>query len=642
MELQEIKKALADSAHEVCQLLLPEGKPERNEWVGGRLASGEGGHSLHVVLSGEKAGVWKDFGGDVGGSNLLELWMQVKGTAFQIALAEVKEWLLVRGVLREQDLRPARSREYSKPSRAGITFMVDKVQMYLMAERLIPQPILELYKIAMTDKADAIVFPYLNEITQEAEMIKYLKLERDEKGKKQTWTSANTPKVLFGKHTRRPSDRYLLISEGEIDAMSWRSLEIPELTCSSVPFGAKWESEKTGQDPNCEWIENDWEYLNSFERIYLSLDMDEEGRKACASIIKRLGAERCFVIALPTKDANDMLKANRGEELKKCFADATTVDPERLKNSGHYRAAVMDRMFSGDQAMKRGIPLPFGNYPFHLRWNEWTEFTGVNSSGKSQLLGFLILYLWKLGHGSCVASLEVPVSKTLEFYVQQATAKGSPDRNEVDQAFNWFSTGIWFYDHVGQTNWRDLLQTWRYAYRRHGVRFFVLDSWMKLGIRQDDYDAQGEVCNAISTFVLDNDVHVFVVVHPRKVKSESDILDKMDVKGSGEITDQAHNVWLLWRNKPKERDLEQMVKMQESEGAILSKRKAKPDALLMVRKQRNDEGDEPTIDLWFQKSCKQFSGHYRIAADSFLPKPEPPNQQANPPAPEPLPDDVPF
>jgi twinkle protein len=641
MELPDLKKALRDRAEEVCRLLLPEGKQERNEWKGGRLANGEGGHSLSVCLTGEKAGVFTDFGGSGGGSNLLELWVQAKGVPFQQALAEAREWLAARGVKQDADLRSFKKKTYSKPSLAGITYIASAADAYLTIERQIPKPIVDMYKVAMTEDGKAIVFPYLNESTGLAEMVKFLKLERDENGKKVTWTSKDTPKVLFGKHTVRPDDRALLITEGEPDAMSWRSMDIPGLCCTSVPFGAKWESEKTGQDPNSEWIENDWEFIQRFERIYLSMDMDEEGRKAQASLVKRLGREICYCVELAEKDANALLQAGREDELLAAYAAAKTLDPVVLKNAGFYRDTVLDRMYNGDPAARRGIPLPFGNHPFHLRWNEWTAITGQNGAGKSQVLGFLTVYLRKLGYVSTVASMEVPVVQTLEFYIAQATGKQLPPRSEAEAALDWLAGGLWFFDFVGEASLDEMLAAFRYAYRRYGCRFFIIDSWMKLkGIKSDDYEAQGLACNMFSDFVRDCDVHLFVVAHPRKLKNEIERVGKMDVKGSGELTDQAHNVIVTSRNKAKEANIEKQIKFHEDEAKITATKRKTPDAWLSVVKQKNDLGDEPTIDLWFLKECKQFFPYYRETGVSMLeaaPLPEAP-----PPEPVEIGASVPF
>jgi len=236
----------------------------------------------------------------------------------------------------------------------------------------------------------------------------------------------------------------------------------------------------------------------------------------------------------------------------------------------------------------------------------------------SQLLGYIMLYLEKLGYPGAIASLEVRAAQTLAFYCQQTIGKKDLDREEAEFAMDWMSEGMWFYDHTGATTADKVLADFRYAYRRHGVRFFVIDSWMCLGISGEDLDAQSAVISKFTQFVDENEVHLFVVAHPRKQKDEENAVGKMDVKGSGELTDKAHNVWTIWRNKKKEKSIERSIKFKEDELSIQAQRKAKPDTILYVEKQRNDEGDEPTIDLWFVKSCKQFFGYYRETGRSLF------------------------
>ena len=96
-------------------------------------------------------------------------------------------------------------------------------------------------------------------------------------------------------------------------------------------------------------------------------------------------------------------------------------------------------------------------------------------------------------------------------------------------------------------------------------------------------------------------MHVHLVAHSRKARDESQAPGKMDVKGSGSITDQPDNIWLIWRNKAKEEAAKQ--------SGFNSKKREEPDQLLMCRKQRNFDGSgegEPTIKLWFNRDAGQF------------------------------------
>lgn len=88
----------------------------------------------------------------------------------------------------------------------------------------------------------------------------------------------------------------------------------------------------------------------------------------------------------------------------------------------------------------------------------------------------------------------------------------------------------------------------------------------------------------------------------KKPDKESSIPDKHDNKGSGAITDLADNIFLVWRNKPKEDDVRTSGKF--------GKMSNDPDQLLLCRKQRNYDGsdeDEFTVKLWFNRESLLYT-----------------------------------
>ena len=82
-----------------------------------------------------------------------------------------------------------------------------------------------------------------------------------------------------------------------------------------------------------------------------------------------------------------------------------------------------------------------------------------------------------------------------------------------------------------------------------------------------------------------------------KGDKEDKVMDKFDIKGAGEITDMADNVFIVWKNKKKEAAL--------NARNISPELKTKPDALLIVDKQRNGEW-EGKISLWYHRSSFQL------------------------------------
>ena len=72
--------------------------------------------------------------------------------------------------------------------------------------------------------------------------------------------------------------------------------------------------------------------------------------------------------------------------------------------------------------------------------------------------------------------------------------------------------------------------------------------------------------------------------------------NKMDIKGTGSITDQVDNVFLWWRNKKKEHQLQANDTVD-----VLA-----PDAIMMCEKQRNGE-DESWFSMYYDKESQQFT-----------------------------------
>ena len=157
------------------------------------------------------------------------------------------------------------------------------------------------------------------------------------------------------------------------------------------------------------------------------------------------------------------------------------------------------------------------------------------------------------------------------------------------------------------------MEAFIYAYKRYGVRYFIVDSLMKLGIKADDWNGQKELMEKLTDFVDRYDVHTFLVAHSRKTDSENRQPGKLDVKGAGELTDEAHNIIVVWRNKKKELKLAQLNRSKSPSDRIdaIALQKTDFDTKMDFQKQRNGDGSEPTFYLQFEKKSRQFSSEYQ-------------------------------
>ena len=171
---------------------------------------------------------------------------------------------------------------------------------------------------------------------------------------------------------------------------------------------------------------------------------------------------------------------------------------------------------------------------------------------------------------------------------------------------------MWLYDQTGTAEARTILGMVKYCAKELGITHVFIDSLMKCVKAEDDYNGQKDFVDNLCAIAKDLDVHIHLVHHLKKPSKEGDMPDKHDTKGSGSITDQVDNLFMVWRNKPKEDDY-------KAKGSH-SNKQTEPDCYLLCRKQRNYEGSadgEPAIRLWRNNDAGQFVANQGDRAQFF-------------------------
>jgi twinkle protein len=370
--------------------------------------------------------------------------------------------------------------------------------------------------------------------------------------------------------------------------MSFHQQGFPAL---SIPQGAG-DGEKQQA-----WIRNDFDRLERFETIYVSMDMDAPGQSAIKPIIDALGTDRCKLVNLGEyKDANE-IHAN-GISLLPYLDNAKTKDPDELKSLTDYHDEIM-REFVGTGVTGAKLPWAKTHSKIRLRPSEISLWAGVNSHGKSVILSHVAVDCMAQGEKFCIASMEMKPQKLGRKMYQQIAGHDMPSVKTSGEIVKFIADKVWIFEAYGTTKAERVLEVFRYARRRYGITHFIVDSLAKCGFGEDDYNGQKSFVDRLMEFAGEFNVHMHLVVHIRKQPDESKIPGKMDVKGTGAITDMVDNVFITWRNKPKEEEL-------QAKGID---RTEQPDAVLNCVKQR-ETGEEPMTYLYFHKpSCQFLGGH---------------------------------
>ncbi len=398
------------------------------------------------------------------------------------------------------------------------------------------------------------------------------------------------------------TNRTIVITEGEIDALSLAAYGYPAV---SVPFGG-------GSGGKHNWIENEFDHLESFETIFLATDMDPPGEEAAREIASRLGRHRCYRVRLPLKDANDCLTAGIDKAtIKAAFSSAQSFAPEGLRRASDYKDQVIGLFWpEPEKHLGYTVPYPKLKDKLHFRPAELTLWSGASGAGKSQLLSDCIPHWIAQKSRLCLASLEMKGEQSLRRLTKQTGGLEQPTKETIERILHFLDDGLILYEHVGKSSVDTLLEVFDYCRARYGCDQFIIDSLMRLGIASDDYARQEQAVYKMVDWAVLNSVHIHLVAHARKGGLDKDIPSTEDIKGASEIGANAFNIITIWRNRSLEDKIFAASLAQEK--ADLAKR---PGVIMNIAKQRS--GDfEGKIGLWFDPQTYR----YRCSFEQSFPR----------------------
>ncbi|STT37666.1 DNA primase (bacterial type) [Klebsiella pneumoniae] len=522
--------------------------------------------------------------------------MLVRNCQLHDAMREAKEFL---GLKDDDHHFEAKKKTFSRPTKKGVK-KANHCYDYL-ASRGITRETADQFRVSdavvwyhdENREVAAVAYPYIR--NGELLQVKRISTERPG-GKKLIMAEADCEPSLFGWQAMDAKARAVVLCEGEIDCMTYSQLGISAL---SVPFGG-------GKGAKQQWIEYEYHNLDRFDEIWLSLDNDEVGREAAKEIARRLGEHRCRLVELPYKDINECLMAGVSEDdIWQCLGTAKFFDPDELCSAGDLLQETIDAFEHRDVGLFTS-PWESLNSNFKFRAGELTLVNGVNGHGKTELVGHIAIAAMNQKVRTCIASLELKPGKMLARLTRQTICTASPKREEIIMTNEWFSDRLWVFKLTGTAKAGRLLEIFAYARRRYGIDLFVIDNLAKCGLDEEDYGGQKEFIDTLCDFKNEHNCHVLLVTHARKT-NEAAPTGKMDVKGTGALTDMPDNVMAVWRNIPRElaqRKAERMgyESLDKDEQTAIQM----PASMIRLLKQREGEGWIGDIGATFDARSHQF------------------------------------
>ena len=250
---------------------------------------------------------------------------------------------------------------------------------------------------------------------------------------------------------------------------------------------------------------------------------------------------------------------------------------------------------------------------------EVSVWSGVNGSGKSQFLlqecleyasqnTKVMLFSGEM-KDSTIKNLacKICVGKNgLKQYENSWTFK---DKSILEIASAWISKYLLLYDNEYTNEAGEIIQAIRYAVSK-GCKVIILDNLMMLNLRQldrDKYEAQSMFANQLASLAKELNIHIHIVMHPRKVAG---FLRKEDISGSADLTNAVDNVFIIHRVT---KDFQNRV--SEFDKALAGGLSMFDNVIEVCKNRRN--GYLGFVGLYFHPEARSFSEDKRQEARYF-------------------------
>lgn len=361
-------------------------------------------------------------------------------------------------------------------------------------------------------------------------------------------------KIFYNIDSIRFTDE-VVITEGEVDVCSL--VESGVYNSISVPNGFNLNG-----NINLDYLTNYYELFENKSKIILCLDNDEPGRKGQQELIRRFGAEKCYLVDLgDCKDANEYLIKYSAEKLAEAVKSAPQCPLENVLTAADVAKELENFYLNGHQK-GYSIGLPQFDNIFTTYTKQFIVVTGFPSSGKSDFVdqmcvGYNIQHGWKTAYAS---TENFPAYLHVDKVVRKFYGL-RPDSTQVTE-LEWKKTVQHVsqnFFHINYDDGYDLVKVLSKAeelVKRKGIRVLVIDPYNKVRYKEkislsiNDYT--NSYLNLIDTFCKKHDVLVILVAHPNKPEKINGELQPptfYDVKGGGEFYDMSPHGLLVHRER---------------------------------------------------------------------------------------------
>lgn len=329
------------------------------------------------------------------------------------------------------------------------------------------------------------------------------------------WIGDFNQVTLFGQQNWRDGGKKIIITEGEIDAMSISLVQQNKYPVVSVPSGAS--SAK-------KFILKELEWLQKFQEIILCFDNDEAGLKASVECAEVLPVGKAKIAKLQGKDANELLVQGKANKIIDAVFEAKTYTPQGIITGEQ----TFDLLMNDDEEPSQPYKWEGLNDKLKgIRKNEIVLLCAGSGTGKSQVCREIAFDLINRKHKVGYIALEESVQRSirglvsigLDLPIHLPEIKQLADKNDLVKVWEHIKDNVVFYDHWGSTDSQDLMNRIRYMVHALGCEYIILDhiSIVISGLQEgDERRLLDNTMTELRKLVEELKIGMFVVSHLKR------------------------------------------------------------------------------------------------------------------------------
>ena len=395
------------------------------------------------------------------------------------------------------------------------------------------------------------------------------------------WVGSPRGCELFGQHLWGNGGKKIVITEGEIDALTVAQMQDCKWPVVSLPNGAAGAVRD---------IKNNLEFVSSFGEVVLMFDMDEPGQAAAKSVCDILPPGKAKIASLPFKDANECLTKGSSRSIIDAIWQAKVYSPDEILHV----STITER--PTDMSAGKVWPFPFKDLTKFLtgqRSGEITLYASGTGSGKSTFLRELTHHHLKSGRSVGMIMLEESPEETMDDMIslilnkpvrkirstrmmnQLLESMGEPtiemdviddltDEEYANARKELADTSLYIYDHLGNNAMANLMARMEYMAVSLGVDVIMLDHITAAAaglMNTTGKDVEGGASERLIIDAMMRDmralsvrtgVHIDVVSQLKKTDKsfeEGSRITMQDLRGSGALASVPNTVVALERDR---------------------------------------------------------------------------------------------